>query len=174
MQRKQKMSLKHTILENLNDPAKVDFEVLLLTSLLIERYHSGSVKETDAAVDKDFDMGPPSKKDLTAVVERLIAFIETSPPPLLLQQTITTLGRCREDRIRGIVRSLLAKYLEQMLEINTVVYASMVALDECGAEIFSRNSFGLSEFDLNIADASEYIKNNASTAKKSDTLKNQD
>jgi len=166
------MSLKHTILENLNNSEKIDFEVLLLTSLLIERFHSGSVKGTDVAVDKDFDKGPPSKKDISVVVQRLIAFIETSPPPLLLQQTITTLGRCREEHVRDIVQPILEKYLERMLEINTVVYASMVALDECGAEIFSRNSFGLSEFDLNIADASQYIKNNSSKIKKSDLKKN--
>jgi len=154
------MSLKHNILEDLNDPQKIDFEVLLLTSLLIDRFRFGSVKEIDATVDKDFDLGPPTKKDISAVTERLIAFIRTSPTPLLLQQTITTLGRSGNPDIIEIIQPLLKKHVEQLLEINTVVYASMVALDECGAAIFTRKSFGLSEFDQNIADASQYLNQN--------------
>jgi len=161
-----KMSLKHKILDDLKFPGKIDFEVLLLSSMLIERYRYGSV--SDAAVDKEFDRGPPTKKDIAAVTERLVAFIHTCPPPLLLQQTITTLGRCADGSISDVVTPLLEKYLGQLLEINTVVYACMVALDECGAVIFSRKSFGLSEFDQNITDASRYLKEFSRKKHKSD------
>ena len=153
------MSLKHTILENLQDASKIDFEVLLLSSLLLQRFRYGSVKDTDVSVDKEFDQGPPTKNDIKAVIERLIAFIHTSPPPLLLQQAITTLGASGDDSVCEVIQPILQKYLQQMLEINTVVYASMVALDDCGAAVFSRNNFGLSEFDLNITDANQFLKN---------------
>lgn len=152
------MNLTQKILEDTSDTSRIDFEVLLMARTMIDKYRYGSVSETEDAVDKDFDQFPPTFRDIKQLKHNLSEFVMSSPHPLLLQQAISTLGRTGDKKIVKLLQPFLHAYLSQVFEANTVVYSTMVALDECGENIFSRNSFGLSDFDDNVSDARSYLK----------------
>ena len=152
------MSLKKQILQDSSQVEKIDFEVLLLAGLMIDRVRHGDVTDFDQGVEKEFQQDPPTAEDLVLLKENIVKFIYSSPSALLLQQAISTLGKTGDKDIVTFVKPFLHRYLRQLLEINTVIYSSMVALDHCGEPVFSRDQYGLAEFDNNIADAKDYLK----------------
>lgn len=151
------MTLKQQILHDSSHIEKIDFEVLLLAELFIDRVRSGDISALDPGVEFEFQQDPPRLEDLAILKQNLVKFIYSSPSTLLLQQAISTLGKTGDKDIVRLIKPFLQHYLRQLLEINTVIYSSMVALDFCGELVFSRDQYGLAEFDHNIADARHYL-----------------
>lgn len=150
------MSLRKQILHDSSQIEKIDFEVLLLAGLMIERVRKGAIG--DEGVEQEFQEDPPTEEDIVLLKENIVKFIYSTPPTLLLQQAIGTLGKTGDKDIVAFIKPFLHRYLRQLLEINTVIYSAMVALDHCGEPVFSRDQFGLAEFDHNISDARNYLK----------------
>lgn len=151
------MSLRQKILEDTSHLNRIDFEVLLLTELFIEYAKGSDISAIDAEIAGEFEADPPTATDLVRIKENLASFIYHSPTTLILQQAIATLGKIGDQDVVTYIKPFLHRYLRHLLEVNTVIYASMVALDECGEAIFSRDHYGLAEYNENIKDARNYI-----------------
>lgn len=151
------MTLRQKILDDTAHLDRIDFEVLLLTELFIERAKGGDISKYDPQIEAEFQQDPPTMVDLIRIKENLASFIYQNRSTLILQQAIATLGKIGDQDVVTYIKPFLHRYLRHLLEVNTVIYSSMVALDHCGEAIFSRETFGLGEYNQNIQDARNYI-----------------